>query len=228
MSGDVSAYRLAVVGSGRVRGQIAMVGCPGRMASIAVPTTSAWRLQRDVATLKHWGAQALVTLLEKSELTLMRLARLPALLDAQKIAWYHLPLPDGHVPDERFEALWQTVAPRLRSALWCGGRIAVHCVDGRSRTPMVTAKLLVELGCPTQDALNRVRGARPRALASAEEEQFIRRQAPAVEAVYRTQISLAQPLGLHRTAESADDLSLGVGPVAFDTPDQLELLRTVR
>jgi ADP-ribosyl-[dinitrogen reductase] hydrolase len=227
MNLDGSAYRLAVVGSGRVRGQIAMVGCPGRMASIAVPTTSAWRLQRDVATLKHWGAQALVTLLEKSELTLMRLARLPALLEAHKIAWYHLPLPDGCIPDERFEALWQGVAPRLRSALWCGGRIAVHCVDGRSRTAMVTAKLLVELGCPTQDALNRVRGARPRALASAEEEQYIRRQTPAVEAAYRTQISLAQPRGLHRVVPGEEDLSLGWGPTPLDTPDQLELLRTL-
>ena len=145
MNGDVSGYRLAVVGSGRVRGQIAMAGCPGRMAGIAIPTVSAWRLQRDVATLRHWRTQALVTLLEKSELTLMRLTKLPALLEAQGIAWYHLPLPEGRIPDERFEALWQTVAPRLRGALWCGGRIAVHCLDGRSRAAIVTAKLLVEL-----------------------------------------------------------------------------------
>ncbi len=226
MTAEGSGYRLAVVGSGRVRGQIAMVGCPGRMAGIAVPTTSAWRLQRDVATLKHWGAQALVTLLEKSEVTLMRLAGLPALLETRKIAWYHLPLADGCIPDERFEALWQGVAPRLRSALWCGGRIAMHCVDGRSRTAMITAKLLVELGCPIQDALNRVRGARPRALASAEEVQYIHRQVPAVEALYRTQISLAQPLGRLRAADAPDDLSLGWGAVAFDAPDQLELLRT--
>lgn len=50
MNRDGSAYRLAVVGSGRVRGQIAMVGCPGRMPSVALPTTTAWRLQRDIAT----------------------------------------------------------------------------------------------------------------------------------------------------------------------------------
>jgi protein-tyrosine phosphatase len=223
MNGD-SAYRLAVVGSGRVRGQIAMVGCPGRMASIALPTTTAWRLQRDVATLKHWGTQALVTLLEKSEFALMRLATLPALLEARKIAWYHLPLADGCIPDERFEALWQGVAPRLRSILWCGGRIAVHCIDGRSRTAMITAKLLVELGCPTQDALNRVRGARPGVLATPEEEQFIRRQVADVEAEYRTQISLAQPLGLYR-GHAGDDLSAELGEAAVDAPDQLDLLR---
>ena len=226
MNADDSAYRLAVVGSGRVRGQIAMVGCPGRMAGIVLPTTSAWRLQRDVATLKHWRTQALVTLLEKSELTLMRLAKLPVLLEAHKIAWYHLPLAEGRIPDERFEELWQGVAPRLRSALWCGGRIAVHCVDGRSRTAMVTAKLLVELGCPIQDALNRVRGARAGALKSAEQERFVRRQTPTVEALYRTQISLAQPLGLHDVSYGVEDVALGWDRPAFDNPDQLDLLRS--
>lgn len=225
MSGDGSAYRLAVVGSGRVRGQIAMVGCPGRMAGIALPTTSAWRLQRDIATLKHWGTQALVTLLEKSELALMRLGTLPALLEARRIEWYHLPLRDGCIPDESFESMWRGAAPQLREVLWRGGRIAVHCVDGRSRTAMVTAKLLVELGCPTQDALNRVRGARPRVLVSAEEEQFIRRQVPAVEAAFRTQVSLAQPRGLHRSLNAEDDPAYGWSDPSPDNPDQLDLLR---
>ena len=225
MNGDGSAYRLAVVGSGRVRGQIAMVGCPGRMACIALPTTSAWRLQRDVATLKHWGAQALVTLLENSELALLRLGTLPALLESRKIDWYHLPLRDGCIPDESFEAAWRSVAPRLREVLWRGGRIAVHCVDGRSRTAMVTAKLLVELGCPIQDALNRVRGARSRVLATVEEEEFIRRQMPAVEAAFRTQVSLAQPRGLHRSPPTEDDPAFAWSNPALDNPAQLDLLR---
>jgi protein-tyrosine phosphatase len=225
MNRDGSAYRLAVVGSGRVRGQIAMVGCPGRMAGIVVPTTTAWRLQRDVATLKHWGAQALVTLLENAELALLRLGTLPALLESRKIDWYHLPLRDGCIPDENFEAMWRRAAPQLRELLWRGGRIAVHCIDGRSRTAMVTAKLLVELGCPIQDALNRVRGARPRALASAQEEEFIRRQVPAVEAAFRTQVSLAQPLGLHRPLHAEDDPAFAWSDPSADKPDQLDLLR---
>ena len=54
----------------------------------------------------------------------------------------------------------------------------------------------------------------------------LRRVVPAVEALYRTQISLAQPLGRLRTADAADDLSLGWGQPPFDVPDQLELLRT--
>ena len=225
MSGDISAYRLAVVGAGRVRGQIAMVGCPGRTAGMLLPYNSAWRLQRDVTTLKYWGAQALVTLLEKPELSLMRLGDLPKVLASRHIAWCHIPLRDGRVPDDEFEARWQVSAARLRAVLWCGGRVALHCADGRSRTAMVTAKLLVELGCPAQDALNRVRGARPGAISRPEEEQFVRRQSPVAEAAYRTQVSLAQPHRLIEASEGDDAVLDWLGP-RFDNPDQLELLQS--
>ena len=99
MSGDGSAYRLAVVGAGRVRGQIAVAACPGRSGKMLLPSNSRWCLHRDVATLRHWGAEALVTLLEKSELLSMRLGELPALLAAHGIAWYHVPLGEGNLPD---------------------------------------------------------------------------------------------------------------------------------
>lgn len=166
-----------------------------------------------------------MTLLENAELALLRLDTLPALLESRKIDWYHLPLRAGCIPDESFEAMWRRVAPHLREVLWRGGRIAVHCIDGRSRTAMVTGKLLVELGCPTLDALNRVRGARPRALVSAQEEEFVRRQVPAAEAAFRTQVSLAQPLGLHRPLPAEDDPTFAWSDGAGHAPDQLDLLR---
>jgi protein-tyrosine phosphatase len=207
MTGEEANYRLAVVGSGRVRGQIAIAGCPGRTGAAIMPALSGWRLQRDVATLKHWGAQALVTLLDKAELAWLRLGELPGLLSVHGIDWYHLPLRAGTLPDERFDSQWRAVAPRLRSILWCGGRVAVHCLDGRSRAALISARLLVELGCPTMDAINRVRGARPGVLKAAEEEQFLRRQHPAPEAAYRTRLSLIGPIGQGR-ATHPDDASM--------------------
>jgi ADP-ribosyl-[dinitrogen reductase] hydrolase len=226
MNGDSSAYRLAVVGAGRVRGQIAMAGCPGRAAGMLLASNSAWRLQRDVATLKYWGAQALVTLLEKPELALMRLGELPAVAAAHHIAWYHIPLRDGHIPDERFELLWQGIAPRLRRVMWSGGRVAFHCGDGRSRTAMIAAKLLVELGCPAQDALNRVRGARPGVLLHPEEEEFVRAQVPAAEAAFGTHVSLVQPLTVGNAATRGEEPAPDSAPLPFDDPNQLDLLRT--
>jgi hypothetical protein len=70
-----------------------------------------------------------------------------------------------------------------------------------------------------------VRGARPRVLATAEEEEFIRRQMPAAEAAFRTQVSLAQPLGLHRSLHAEDDPAFGWSNPSLDNPDQLDLLR---
>lgn len=204
MKVDEANYRLAVVGSGRVRGQIAMAGCPGRTGSAIMPANSSWRLQRDVATLKHWGVQALVTLLDRAEFSWLRLAELPGLLSVQGIDWYHLPLRAGGVPDERFEGQWHAVAPRLRSILWCGGRIGVHCLDGRDRTALVSAKLLIELGCPIQDAINRIRGARPGVLADADADRFLRAQRPAPEAAYRTRLSLVGPIGHGRSVDPDD------------------------
>jgi len=204
MQGDEASYRLAVVGSGRVRGQIAMAGCPGRTGTAIMPSNSSWRLQRDVATLRHWGAQALVTLLDKAEFSWLRLAQLPGLLSVQGIDWYHLPMRAGGVPDERFEGQWRAVAPRLRSILWCGGRVAVHCLDGRCRTALISAKLLIELGCPSQDAINRVRGARPGVLADPDAEKFLRAQRAAPEAAYRTRLSLVGPIGHGRTVDPDD------------------------
>jgi ADP-ribosyl-[dinitrogen reductase] hydrolase len=189
-------------------------------------SNSAWRLQRDVATLKYWGAQALVTLLEKPELALMRLGDLPAVAAAHHIAWYHIPLREGHIPDERFELLWQSVAPNLRRVLWCGGRVALHCGDGRTRTAMIAAKLLVELGCPAQDALNRVRGARPGVLSRREEEEFVRAQAPASEAAYRTHVSLVQPLTVGSAAARGEEPEVDPAALPFDNPNQLDLLRS--
>jgi protein-tyrosine phosphatase len=191
-----------------------------------LPSSSSWRLQRDIATLRYWGAQALVTLLEKPEFALMRLGDLPTLAASHQLAWYHIPLRDGHVPDDRFEVIWQSVAPRLRRVLWCGGRVALHCGDGRSRTAMVTAKLLVELGCPAQDALNRVRGARPGVLSRPEEEQFVRAQTPAAEAVHRAQLSVVHPLGLRSAAYRGEESELEGESLPVDNPNQLDLLRS--
>src|SRR5262249_36789239 len=130
-----------------------------------------------------------------------------------------------HVPDERFDVLWQSVAPRLRRILWVGGRIAVHCGDGRSRTATITAKLLVELGCPAQDALNRVRAARPGTLSRPEGEEVMRAPPAASEAAHRVHLSVVQPLGLGAAIDRGDELDLEWGSLPLDDPNQLDLLR---
>jgi len=172
------AYRLAVVGTGRMRSQIAMAGCPGRTGTCLGNPDRAWPLQRDAATLRHWQAEALITLLDEREFAHLRLHRLPELLRRDGIAWYHVPVSRGRMPDAAFEEAWKKAAPELQRILLRGGRLAIHCDDGRDRTALVTARALVELGCPYTDAINRVRGARPGVLQHLDEERYIRNQTP--------------------------------------------------
>jgi hypothetical protein len=57
---------------------------------------------------------------------------------------------------------------------------------------MVAALLLVELGCAPQDAINRVRAARPGALALPQQEDYIRSQTPASRSADILQLDLLE------------------------------------
>jgi ADP-ribosyl-[dinitrogen reductase] hydrolase len=178
MTGDPPGFALAICGCGRVRGQIAIAGCPGRSTQPQLPSAADRLLQRDVATLARWGASAVVTLLDSLEMARLRLQPLPAMLTAQRIAWHHLPLDPRQAPNPSFEQSWGELSARLAIVVRDGGRVAVHCRDGRARAGMVAALLLVELGCAPQDAINRVRAARPGALDLIQQEGYVRAHKP--------------------------------------------------
>jgi ADP-ribosyl-[dinitrogen reductase] hydrolase len=172
-----SSFALAIVGTGRARGQIAITCCPGRAAGVPPLASEAARLlQRDVATIVRWSAQAVVTLLDDLELARLRVKALPSLLAPHGIAWYQVPLHPSHAPDPPFESLWRTVGPQLTAVLWRGGRVLIHCIDGKARAGLAAARLLVESGCTPQDAINRVRAARQGALEDPAQEEHVRRQ----------------------------------------------------
>jgi protein-tyrosine phosphatase len=185
-----STFALAVVGTGRGRGQIGMACCPGRTATWVLPNGSERELERDVETLARWGAQALVTLLDDVELARLRLNRLPSLLSAASIAWYRAPLTSDQAGTTEFEAVWSKIGPVLRNILWQGGKVALHCRDGRERAGMIAARLLVELGCHPLDAINRVRGARPGAIPTDAQEKYVRRQRAVPEPYEGMQLAL--------------------------------------
>jgi len=176
MNGDGSSFALAIVGTGRARGQIAISCCPGRACATPLPSQAARLLERDVATIARWGAEAAVSLLDELEIARLRVKALPSLLAANYVAWHQVPLHPNQLPDPAFEYAWNAVAPQLVRILWRGGRIAVHCRDGKSRAGVVAARLLVEAGCTPQDAINRVRAARQGALDSLEQEAYVRAQ----------------------------------------------------
>lgn len=177
--GDPAGFRLAICGCGRVRGQIAIAACPGRSVQPQFSFATDRLLERDVATLARWGATAVVTLLDGLEIARLRLQSLPAMLAAERIAWHHLPLDPRQIPNPSFEQGWRALSAPLASVVREGGRVAMHCRDGRARAGMVAALLLVELGSAPQDAINRVRAARPGTIERLQEEEYVRAHKPA-------------------------------------------------
>jgi len=176
------AFALSIVGAGHYRGQISLSCCPGRAAAWLLPSVSQRELQRDVTTVARWGARVLVSLLDEVEFSRLQLRRLPEIAAAAELVWYHVPLSLGALPDAEFERTWTPISLRLHEILREGGKVAMHCRDGRERTALVSARLLIEMGCKPADAINRVRAARPDTL-----------EAPAVESYLRTRVHAFKP-----------------------------------
>lgn len=90
------------------------------------------------------------------------------------LEWHHLPITDVQPPDHRFEALWQDHGPRLLNHLRQGRRVAVHCRGGLGRAGTVSARLLVELGTDPEAAIRQVRLARPGAIETRQQADYVR------------------------------------------------------
>ncbi len=145
-------------------GLIGMMPCPGHLGDLA----------DDLAALAAWGATTLVTCLEATELDRFSLQQLGQAAEAQGLVWHHLPIRDGQVPDARFDLAWLHAGHHLRRTLRRGQRIVLHCHAGLGRTGTVAARLLCELGATPDDALRRVRRARPGAIETPRQEEHVR------------------------------------------------------
>lgn len=156
-------------------GRIGLVHCPGTHAAGMVPAGATTALDADLAVLADWGARALVTLLQPYELTLLGAEALGERARAQGLAWWHLPVTDGAAPGAAFERAWRDeVGPALHAHLDAGGRLVVHCRAGIGRSGSVAARLLIERGVTTDDAIVTVRRARPGAIESPEQVAWVR------------------------------------------------------
>jgi ADP-ribosyl-[dinitrogen reductase] hydrolase len=155
------------------RGSIGMTFCPGKF-DCGISSVSWQRdLKTDIEAIANWKADAVVTLLEEFELTLLGVPALPAMLLNRGIEWIHLPIRDVGVPDSQFEERWQESWQRLKSILSSGGNILLHCRGGIGRTGTIAARLLVEFGFKPSDAISLIQITRPGAIGTAAQEQYV-------------------------------------------------------
>jgi ADP-ribosyl-[dinitrogen reductase] hydrolase len=155
--------------------------CPGKVQTDGA--TGSWNrdLATDIRAISDWGATALVTLIEGHEIEALAVPGLERECQRHGIEWLHLPIPDVSTPTDEFEAAWATLGEGVRSRLRNGFNIIVHCKGGLGRAGTIAARLLVELGADPEDAIQRVRVARPGAIETVEQERHVHIQKPIPE-----------------------------------------------
>ena len=165
--------RIAVVTAGPAFGRIGITFCPGKYDPHGM--SGAWDrdLSRDLDAIRDWGAAAVVTLLEPKELTLLRVERLGEEVLRRNMLWFHLPIVDVSIPNEKFEQEWGVAGEELRSILRRKLDVLIHCRGGLGRAGTIAAWLLIELGMEPKKAIASVRAARPGAIETSEQEEFV-------------------------------------------------------
>lgn len=168
--------RVDSVAVGAAGGRIGLTFCPGKIQPQAM--TGAWErdLDADLAAIRTWGATHLLTLIEPFEFEELQVSDLGERARDLGLVWHHAPIVDDAIPDDRFAAAWPTVGPALRAALARGQRVVVHCKGGLGRAGTVACRLLMEMEPETdvEQALGRVRAARPGAVYVPEQEAYLR------------------------------------------------------
>jgi len=163
---------------GPAGGRVGMTPCPGKTPPY--PWGFLWSrdLDADIAAIRDWGADVVVTLVEDHELALLGVPELRAAVEAAGMRWRHAPIPDMHPPDTRFEEAWPALAAELKEVLRAGGRVVVHCRAGLGRTGLVAALLAMEFGDTAAEAIARVRGVRWSMIETPAQRRYVERYVP--------------------------------------------------
>jgi atypical dual specificity phosphatase len=132
-----------------IAGQLGACVNPGVSASAA-------------AALKANGVRVLINLHEMPDA--------PELLAELGAETLHLPVTDFHTPT--LEQLERGVAA-IEAGIGRGVPVAVHCGAGLGRSGTLLAAYLVSQGGEPQEAIDRVRAARPGSVETLEQEQAI-------------------------------------------------------
>jgi len=170
--------QIAEIRASPTHGRIGITFCPGKYDHFA--HTGPWErdLGIDLDTIHAWGAKLVLTLVEPTELTALKVPQLGHEILRRGIAWRHLPIADYSVPTKAFEQQWLTQGREIREMLRNGDDVLVHCKGGLGRAGMIAARLLVELGMNPDEAIHAVRRVRKGAIETPAQLALVRRTKP--------------------------------------------------
>ena len=156
-------------------GMLGITFCPGKKDAHSYSGVWDRDLDADLDLIQAWPAAAVVTLIEPHEFELLEVEGLGEGVMQRGMRWYQLPIRDVSVPDAQFERQWEAAGKELFQILKQGDSIVVHCRGGLGRAGLVVARLLIETGFPADKAIRGVRAARPGAIETKEQENYLLR-----------------------------------------------------
>lgn len=159
---------------------IGMSICPGKIDALAFSGPCHRDLNEDLQIIKKWGAKRIISLLEKSELEYLQVPNLGE--EAQKLGmqWHLWEVIDGSALRERKQAStdpWRKDCALFIREIEDGNKIFIHCRGGLGRTGTLAARLLIEMGLSPRKAIRETREARPGAIETTEQEDYLMQKA---------------------------------------------------
>lgn len=165
--------KVTISNRGEPTGVLGLTFCPGKKGDSVHGAPWSRDLDTDLNVIRRWGATVVITLMEQYELEALQVASLGQAVQARGMEWWHLPIRDVDVPDDRFRAAWADLGGALHARLSRGERVLIHCRGGLGRTGLLAAQILVERGDTPADAITAVRKARPGAIETFEQEDYV-------------------------------------------------------
>jgi hypothetical protein len=150
-------------------GELGLLHCPGRCGG-AYGTRS---LGDDFAAIEAWGASLLLSLNEPHEFARLGVPSFIEDAKRRRFRWLHAPIHDMDTPGAAFEAARVETGPVIAAALDARERVAIHCAAGLGRTGLLAARLLVDRGLTADEAITRVRRARPGTIETTRQEAYV-------------------------------------------------------
>lgn len=159
--------------------EIGMSICPGKIDPYAFSGPCSRNLNTDLDVIAGWGAAHIVSLMEKDELEYLHVPDLGDHIRETGICWHFWEVIDGTALRLRNGIAgdpWRHECDILLHALAAGKKVFIHCRGGLGRTGTLAARLLVARGLEPEKAIEEVRRARPGALETVEQEDYILRK----------------------------------------------------
>jgi protein tyrosine phosphatase (PTP) superfamily phosphohydrolase (DUF442 family) len=155
-------------------GQLGLTFAPGKKADSLYGEPWDRDLSTDLKRLREkFGVDLLCPLLEEAEFTALGIPTLREDAPALGMLVHHLPIPDTEAPDDI--VAFDTCISAAIEALKAGQTVVFHCKGGLGRAGTLTAAVLIAGGMSPEAAINVVRAARPGAVETHEQEQFLRK-----------------------------------------------------